>query len=197
MKKLMSYFIFIFMSFFLVTSVSAKEYTYYLENDKYVLCVDEKCSRYTANQLDQIDKNKSVTLNNQKYTFKNKVTDNTDANNNSNKNETVPADTKNVCTRLKSPLKFIGYIVLIVKIIIPILLIIFGMMDLFKAIIGQKDGEISKSVRSFAWRVIASVLIFFIPTIINFAFNLIDSWSEVQGEYKICQKCILQVTKCD
>lgn len=103
----------------------------------------------------------------------------------------------NFCTKLRSPLKFIGYIVFILKIIVPILLLIFGMIDLFKAVTGGKDGEIMKSLKSFAFRVIAGVLIFFVPTIISFVFSLVDGFDEVTSEYNVCQTCILNVSKCD
>ncbi len=103
----------------------------------------------------------------------------------------------NFCTKLKSPLKFIGYIVFIVKIIVPILLLIFGIIDLFKAVTGGKDGEIMKSVKSFAFRVIAGVLIFFVPTIISFVFSLVDGFDEVTSDYNVCQTCILNVSQCD
>ena len=104
---------------------------------------------------------------------------------------------KSPCTKLKAPLKFIGYILLIVKIIIPLLLILFGIIDLFKAVTAGKDGEIMKSFKSLIFRAIAGVAIFFVPTIISFIFSLVDGFDEVESEYEICQKCILNVSKCN
>ncbi len=104
---------------------------------------------------------------------------------------------KNPCVKLKSPLKFIGYILLIVKIVIPLLLIIFGIIDLFKAVTGGKDGEVTKSLKTFVFRLIAGVAIFFIPTIISFVFTLVDGFDDVESEYELCQKCILNVSSCD
>ena len=103
---------------------------------------------------------------------------------------------KGFCTRLKSPLKFIGYILLIVKIVIPLILIVFGIIDLFKAVTAGKDGEVAKSLKSLAFRIIAGVAIFFVPTIISFVFSLVDGFDSVKSEYDICQRCILDVSKC-
>lgn len=106
-------------------------------------------------------------------------------------------DSVSACTKLKSPLKFIGYIVLVFKIVIPIVLIIYGMLDLFKAVTGGQDGEIFKSLKNFVFRVIAGVAIFFLPTIVSFVFDLIDSWADVKSDANVCIKCILHVSQCD
>ena len=111
-------------------------------------------------------------------------------------NDTNSFGSNGPCSKLKSPLKFIGYILLIVKIVIPLLLIIFGVIDLFKAVTGGKDGEITKSLKTFIFRLIAGVAIFFIPTIISFIFSLVDGFDSVESEFDICQKCILNVTNC-
>ncbi len=103
----------------------------------------------------------------------------------------------NPCTRLKEPLKFLGHIIFIIKIVVPIILIVFGMIDLFKAVTGGKDGEITKSLKSLVFRIIAGVAIFFVPSIISFIFTLVDDFDNVKSEYDVCQKCILNVSKCD
>ena len=97
---------------------------------------------------------------------------------------------------LKEPLKFIGNIVLVVKILIPIIIIAFGMIDFFRAIIGSKDDEIKKSTRSLIFRIIAGVVIFLLPTLVSFIFSLIDSWANIEGEFNACQKCVLNVREC-
>ena len=114
-----------------------------------------------------------------------------------NEEKTSAISSKSPCIKLKSPLKFIGYIILIVKIIIPLLLIIFGIIDLFKAVTGGKDGEVAKSLKTFVFRLIAGVAIFFIPTIISFVFTLVDGFDDVENEYELCQKCILNVSSCN
>ena len=53
-------------------------------------------------------------------------------------------------------------IITAVKIIIPILLILFGMLDVGKSVVAGKPEEITKNIKSFAFRALAAVLIFFI-----------------------------------
>ena len=107
------------------------------------------------------------------------------------------APTTNTCERLKEPLKFIGHIVTIFKIVIPLLLIVFGIMDFFKAVTAGKDDEIKKSTKTFAFRVLAGVVIFFLPTIVSFVFSMVDSWAEVEGDFDACQKCVFRVSQCE
>jgi len=101
------------------------------------------------------------------------------------------------CTRLKEPLQFLGRVVLIVKILIPIVIIAFGMLDFFKAVTGSKDDEIKKSFRSLIFRTISGVCIFFLPMIIELIFSWVSGWStSYEGTYKECFKCIWDVGSC-
>jgi hypothetical protein len=92
--------------------------------------------------------------------------------------------------------KFIGKILSIVKILIPLVIIILGAIDFFKAIIASKDDEIKKSMRSLMFRVLAGVIIFFIPTIVNLIFMLIDDWGNYRTDYSVCSTCVTNPSKC-
>lgn len=194
---------------------------YYVNKDnRYVLCTEEnKCERYSFETLSNngavITNGVSVTLSDGTVYYFNSEKQNeidTGSSNNSNKNNNSTSDnTKNTttvknnadisqstnCTRIKEPIMFIGNIVLIVKIAIPIILIGLGIMDLFKAVTSAKDDEIKKSLRGFAMRCVAGVAIFFLPTIISVVFGMISSWADLKGEFNACQKCILNVRSCN
>ena len=108
------------------------------------------------------------------------------------------ADIANFCNeeRAQNALRLIGYLLLVVKILIPILLIVFGVVDYFKAVVSSDADAISKSTKSFIMRVIAGVVIFLIPTIVNFAFDLIpDKNTSLHNAYK-CRICVLNPNKC-
>lgn len=96
----------------------------------------------------------------------------------------------NFCTDTKEIWALIGKILLIFKIIIPILIIIFGMIDLGKAVVASKDDEIKKAVKSLGMRAIAGVFIFFIPTLVGFVISLAGGWSDVDADYKTCEACV-------
>ena len=59
-------------------------------------------------------------------------------------------DAGTFCGNLQGLLTLIGYVITAFKIVIPMLLIVFGMMDVGKAVVGSKDDEIKKSLISFS-----------------------------------------------
>ncbi len=71
--------------------------------------------------------------------------------------------------------KIVGYALFIIKIVIPIIIVIMGMLDFSKAVIASDDNQIKKSSISLIKRAIAGLVIFLIPTIINFAFSLVEA----------------------
>ena len=104
-----------------------------------------------------------------------------------------------VCTdaSLIPTYKFIGHIVVIAKIFIPLIIIIFGIVDLFKSVTSAKPEEIAKSLKTLAFRAIAGVLIFFLPAIISLVFSWVDGWSsQYENETKSCFNCIWDVNNC-
>lgn len=96
----------------------------------------------------------------------------------------------NFCTNTFEVWQLVGRVLFVFKIVIPILLMIFGMIDLGKAVVGAKDDEIKKALKQLMMRAIAAVAIFLIPTIISFLFTIVDSFSEVQSDYDVCAACI-------
>ena len=61
----------------------------------------------------------------------------------------------------------VSTIVMLIKIIVPILLIIFGMLDLAKAVIASKEDEIKKAQMTFVKRLIAAVIVFFVVSLVQ------------------------------
>ena len=58
--------------------------------------------------------------------------------------------------------------------IVPVLLILFGTLDFFKAVIAGKEDEMKKAQKTFIKRVIVGVAVFLIPVIINALMWLAD-----------------------
>jgi hypothetical protein len=99
------------------------------------------------------------------------------------------------CKDTKPIWVLVGKILWIFKIVIPILVIIFGMVDLGKAVVASKDDEIKKAAKSLMFRALAGILIFFIPTIVAFCFSLADGF-DAKGDYAICEQCITKPNAC-
>ena len=88
------------------------------------------------------------------------------------------------CTDSANIWQVVGYVLLIFKIVIPVLVIILGMIDLGKAVVSGKDDEVKKNIKSLMWRAIAAVVIFFVPTFVNLVFDIVnDVWGK---NYEIC-----------
>lgn len=65
--------------------------------------------------------------------------------------------------------------ILIIKIVVPILLIIFGMLDLGKAVVASKEDEIKKGQQTFIKRVISAVIVFFVIQIVQLLVSFISN----------------------
>ncbi len=100
------------------------------------------------------------------------------------------------CSETASIWMILGYLVLIIKIVIPLLLIVFGMIDLGKAVIASKDDAIKSSVSSLVKRFIAAIAIFFVPTLVSAVFNLIGVVAEGQ-DANVCVQCVTNVGSCN
>ena len=80
----------------------------------------------------------------------------------------------NLCTDdMKTILAVVKSVLDIIKFAIPILLIVFGIVDLSKAVISQDDKAAKEAQKRFISRLIYAVVIFLVPTIISLLFNLI------------------------
>ena len=116
-----------------------------------------------------------------------------------NNNDTPPdyniedSDVDTICAMpsYRKPMKFIGTIINFFKIIVPIIIIAFGVVDLYKAVTGSKDDEIKKSIKSIIIRVVAGLAIFLLPGIIQFILNWVNAWSDYKNSWCCCTDCLL------
>lgn len=88
-------------------------------------------------------------------------------------------------------------IVLIIKIAVPIGLIIFGMMDLGKAVMSSKEDEIKKAQQLFIKRILSAVLVFFVVSIVQLTFGLLNNADSNMGAGNVnnCIDCFLNGAK--
>lgn len=87
-------------------------------------------------------------------------------------------------------------IVMAIKIVTPFVLIVMGMVDMLKAVIGSKDDEIKKEQQKFIKRVIAAVLLFFVVSILQFVIGFIAP--EDTDSVLKCVDCLINdASKCN
>ena len=82
-----------------------------------------------------------------------------------------------VCGGIAIPNEIFNLVATIIrgfKIIVPILLIIWGMLDFAKSIITKKEEDIKKYRSAFIARLISAVLVFLVIVIVQFVVSIID-----------------------
>lgn len=67
----------------------------------------------------------------------------------------------------------VSTIITAIQIAIPILLIIFGMIDLGKAVVASKEDEIKKGQQTFIKRLIAAAIVFLVIFIVKVLLNVV------------------------
>lgn len=75
----------------------------------------------------------------------------------------------------------LSQLMLYIKIIVPILIIVLGSIDLFKAVISSNEDEMKKAQKKFVKRIIAGVCVFFIPAFVNLLMNVLNNSLVVNG----------------
>ncbi|MBO4245613.1 MAG: hypothetical protein J5892_02585 [Bacilli bacterium] len=95
-------------------------------------------------------------------------------------------DASTFCADTANVWQVIGWVLTVFKIVIPLLLIIFGMIDIGKAVTSSKEDEIKKATGALMRRAIAAVVVFFIPTLVGVIMSLVKN----APDYKPCRKCI-------
>ncbi len=114
-------------------------------------------------------------------------------------------NTNDICANegVTDALIIIGHIISILKYIVPLIIIVFGMVDFTKAVVSSDDKAISKAAGALIRRVIAGIVIFLVPTIISTILNItistdINNNKTTIGdtEFGKCTKCIFSPSDC-
>ena len=96
------------------------------------------------------------------------------------KNVTLSIDTKIANT--------VHIVILVIQIVVPIILVIFGMIDLMKAVIAGKEDEIKKNQMVFVKRLIAAAIVFFVFVIVKL---LVSFVAEDSDNMINCMNCFI------
>lgn len=90
---------------------------------------------------------------------------------------------QNICEmpELNPIWEVVGFIVKAIWFGIPILLIIFGMIDLGKAVIASKEDEVKKAWKAFGRRFLVAVAVFAVVWIVTIVLNMVTKLSLPDG----------------
>ena len=82
-------------------------------------------------------------------------------------------------------------VILVIQIVVPIVLVVFGMIDLVKAVIAGKEDEIKKNQMTFVKRLIAAAIVFFVFVIVKLLVSFVADDSKNMMN---CVNCFINGT---
>ncbi len=105
----------------------------------------------------------------------------------------------NVCQEpnVINALRVVGYFIFIGKIVIPFIIIGFGVFDLAKAVTGGDNDKVTKGVKTIGIRVLIGILVFALPSIINVILDIGTNINDEETGYSMCQTCLLDPWSCE
>ncbi|MBE6156176.1 MAG: hypothetical protein E7161_00305 [Firmicutes bacterium] len=99
-----------------------------------------------------------------------------------------------LCEETANVWYLLGLVVNLIRIIIPLILIILGMLDLGKAVVNSDEKAVSKAVGTLAKRFVGALIMFFIPTIISAIFSALTTINLTSGDANVCMQCLTNAT---
>ncbi|MDD2409390.1 MAG: hypothetical protein PHD03_01560 [Bacilli bacterium] len=94
-------------------------------------------------------------------------------------------------------LKFIGFIIFFLKVLVPFIIIMMATFDYYKAIIDEKDDALVKQTKVLIRRILIGIIIFFIPSLIKLSLMFVSGWSDIEFDYTKCADCLLDPISCN
>lgn len=82
---------------------------------------------------------------------------------------------------------FMGILISIIKIVVPIILIVVGTISLVKCIVSNNNDETKKEISKLVKKMILSIVIFLLPSIVMFLINVVTD----NSDGKKCMSCLL------
>ena len=90
----------------------------------------------------------------------------------------------------------VSLVINIIKVAVPIILIIFGMLDLGKAVTGGKEDDIKKGQTILVKRIIAAISVFLVISIVQLVFSLLATASgDTENNVSACISCFTNGTR--
>lgn len=97
------------------------------------------------------------------------------------------------CADFAPTIRIGGYFILILKIVLPLIIIFKTSISLMKTITKGSPDELNKAAKKMGISLIAGIMIFFIPTIVNVIFGFVDKYNDNKtDDSEICRACILE-----
>lgn len=105
---------------------------------------------------------------------------------------------ENMCAKeeIQNVMRFVGYIIMFVKLFVPLIIIGQGVFIFYNGIKAGKEEELKKCTQTLGKRILAGVIIMLLPTILDIALSTVNDWTNYQGEYETCTECLFHPNNC-
>lgn len=98
---------------------------------------------------------------------------------------------------IRTVMRLFGYILLVARIAVPLIIIGFGTFDIFKSVVDKDEKSLGKQVKQLGIRILAGLIVFFIPNIVSVFFSMSDTLNIIEtDQYKTCYNCLLKPASC-
>ena len=97
------------------------------------------------------------------------------------------------CAKASSVVQIIGYVLLIVKIVVPLIIIIFGSIEFGKAVTSGDQKDINETLMRLLKRIIIGIVIFILPSIVRIIYFGIFNGNQSQemlNDASVCIDCL-------
>ena len=81
-------------------------------------------------------------------------------------------------------------IIFVIQVVVPILLILWGMLDFAKGVIGQDEDKIKAGQKKFIQRLIAAAIVFLIVTVVQIVITTVGNISGDTGVWQCASQII-------
>ena len=99
---------------------------------------------------------------------------------------------------IKTVMRLFGYILLVARVAVPLIIIGLGTFDLAKSVIDNVEKSLGKQVKQLGIRILAGLIVFFVPNIVAVVFSMSDKLNIIEtGQYKTCSDCLLKPNNCN
>ena len=73
-------------------------------------------------------------------------------------------------------------IIFIIKVVVPVLLVLWGMLDFAKSVIAKNEDDVKKYRKNFIQRVISAIVVFFLVFVVQLVINLVASVEDTTND---------------
>jgi uncharacterized membrane protein len=96
-----------------------------------------------------------------------------------------------ICDGLSPVLRIVGIVVWGIRVVVPIILIVVGMIDLAKAVTEKSEEKIKEAQQKLVKRAIAAVLVFLVVSLVTVVMSIVGN-----KDYEACMDCIESPWSC-